>query len=453
LLRKIKDLVEAGATVIGAPPRQSPSLSRYPECDQEVKQLAAELWGDASGSKITERAYGKGRVVWTTAPEKYLDQSGVSADFTGPGALRFIHRRTEDTDIYFVANTSPRDLNTTGVFRIQGKVPELWWPDSGRIERAPLYREEKGLTTVSLRLEPSGSVFVIFQKSDPGSDPVVTVTRDGQSVLSAIPAPPAKIQIQSARYGDPSDPRRVRDVRDLVQDKVDQGETDFVVLSLAEGNDPAPGVLKTLAVDYTIEGRPYSVQAVDPDTIHISEDAVSITVEKARYGVLDDPQRTRDVRGKLQRLADAGESRFPVARMAEGDDPAFLVVKMLELEYTRDGQRVAVRAQDPDLIDLKPVSTEKTERIAEAGCDSTGQFYLDALQTGRYELTTATGKQRAITVDHLPESQDIPGPWEVHFAPGWGAPGNARFDSLISWTNHPDPGIQCFSGAAVYTRT
>ena len=44
LLRKIKQLVDAGATVVGAPPKQSPSLENYPQCDAEVQQLAGEIW-------------------------------------------------------------------------------------------------------------------------------------------------------------------------------------------------------------------------------------------------------------------------------------------------------------------------------------------------------------------------------------------------------------------------
>lgn len=44
LLRKIKQLVDAGATVVGSPPKRSPSLENYPACDNEVRQLAAEIW-------------------------------------------------------------------------------------------------------------------------------------------------------------------------------------------------------------------------------------------------------------------------------------------------------------------------------------------------------------------------------------------------------------------------
>lgn len=46
LVRKISELVKAGATVVGLPPLKSPSLSGYPTCDTEVKSLSQELWGD-----------------------------------------------------------------------------------------------------------------------------------------------------------------------------------------------------------------------------------------------------------------------------------------------------------------------------------------------------------------------------------------------------------------------
>jgi hypothetical protein len=62
LLRKIRDLVKAGATVIGAPPGRSPSLAGYPQCDHEVRQLAAEIWG--GGKPPAERRLGSGRVIY-----------------------------------------------------------------------------------------------------------------------------------------------------------------------------------------------------------------------------------------------------------------------------------------------------------------------------------------------------------------------------------------------------
>ena len=46
LMKKVVELVEAGATVIGMPPKASPGLSDYPHCDAEVGQMAAKIWAD-----------------------------------------------------------------------------------------------------------------------------------------------------------------------------------------------------------------------------------------------------------------------------------------------------------------------------------------------------------------------------------------------------------------------
>ena len=92
--------------------------------------------------------------------------------------------------------------------------------------------------------------------------------------------------------------------------------------------------MKTLIVEYTIDGKPFTAKATDRSVIHLSDNAIPVQIDKAIYGVPGDPQRTRDVRDKLQRLVDAGERSFVVARMAEGDDPAYLVVKTLDVEFT-----------------------------------------------------------------------------------------------------------------------
>ena len=65
LLAKIRDLVKAGATVVGTPPLKSPSLSGYPACDGEVQALAKDLWGSMDAPQTaTKRSYGKGVIHW-----------------------------------------------------------------------------------------------------------------------------------------------------------------------------------------------------------------------------------------------------------------------------------------------------------------------------------------------------------------------------------------------------
>jgi hypothetical protein len=50
------------------------------------------------------------------------------------------------------------------------------------------------------------------------------------------------------------------------------------------------------------------------------------------------------------------------------------------------------------------------------------------------------------------ELATLAGPWQVSFPPNWGAPPQARFDKLVSWTNFPDDGVKYFSGTATYVK-
>jgi hypothetical protein len=167
-------------------------------------------------------------------------------------------------------------------FRIEGKQPELWWPDTGRVEPAAVFRREAGGTSVPLRLDPSGSVFVVFRRPVGRFDPVVAATRDGQSIL--------------------------------------------------------PG-----------------------------------TADKSK--------------------------------------------------------------------------------IAEVHADAAGALVLEAWQPGRYELRTAAGKPLHAEAAGIPPPRELAGPWEVTFPAGSGAPPQATFDKLLSWSEHTDTGIKYFSGTATYRKS
>ena len=378
LLRRIRELVQDGATIVGSPPVKSPSLENYPECDEEVKALAKEVWGGSEAPvAVTERRFGKGRVIWggpfglprervadesealagakwiwrggegnpahaappgrryflreftvanlddvtnawltltadnefecwlnglrvshgdnwkhaysanatrllkpgtnflavtavnttdhpnpagliaaltlksgggmtqtlvsdskwlaaqkagenwqTTAPAddwmpameigalgiapwddlgsspdatdttldiaqlcNLLRSEGVPPDFSAEGqpdagSLRYIHKRIAGTDYYFVANKQPRLEQAVCTFRVTGRRPEFWRPDTGRIERPAVYDERDGLTRVPISFEPSGSVFVMFRDAERAEpDRIVAVTPDAGGKL------------------------------------------------------------------------------------------------------------------------------------------------------------------------------------------------------------------------------------------------------------------------------
>lgn len=452
LLGKIKDLVEAGATIVGPCPKKSPSLSGYPACDAEIERLGSELWGDCDGDRVKEHRFGRGRVIWGIEPEKILQKDGIGQDFASGQPLRFIHRTTGDAEIYFVANLRPAEFTTVCSFRVAGKAPELWRPDSGRMEAATMWKEEGGVTRVSIPFDPSGSVFVVFRKPSAKNDTVVLVKRDGKEILSAIPEPPVQIVVRKAAYGVLDDPSRTRDVTAKVQQKVDANETSFPARAMAEGDDPAVNTVKTLQVEFAIDGKTYRVKATDSDTISIGRQAVNTTIDKAIYGVLSDPKRTRDVKDKLQRLADSGFTTFKVAQMAEGDDPAFGIVKTLIIDCTIDGKQIRLTGQDPDTLSFTPALIP-SKVIAQFRRNDSGRAFLETREPGEYEWITASGQSHLARIKTVHIPVEIPGPWKVRFAPNRGAPAETIFEKLISWSEHGDAGIQYFSGEATYSTT
>ncbi|HYD83863.1 MAG TPA: glycosyl hydrolase, partial [Opitutus sp.] len=105
LLRKLRELVAGGATIVGPKPTHSPSLANHPEADEEVRALAADLWGDLDGASRTVRHYGKGRVVWGLPSSDVLTALQIPKDFDYVRGLdadmAWLHRRTPTADIYY----------------------------------------------------------------------------------------------------------------------------------------------------------------------------------------------------------------------------------------------------------------------------------------------------------------------------------------------------------------
>ena len=207
--RKIHELVAAGATIVGERPTRSPSLVGYPDSDREVQALAMDLWGGMDGVTDTRHAYGKGMVVWGLPLKDVLAELHVPKDFAASRSLKpdlaaidrryaenpsnplppdlvSIHRRTSDADIYFVANQTDSAQNVEARFRVSGKAPEIWHPDTGAIEPAG-YQMADEMTTVPLHLAQREAVFVVFRKA--ASAPSRTAPVPVYRTLAAVNGP------------------------------------------------------------------------------------------------------------------------------------------------------------------------------------------------------------------------------------------------------------------------
>ncbi len=166
VLAKIDELVKAGGTVIGAPPRRAEGLTNYPASDEHIRALASQMWADLNGQDLTSRAHGKGRVVWGKTPRQILTEMGIGPDVTAPEAIDFIHRRDGHTEIYFLRNVTQEAQKASVTFRVDGKQPEFWDPVSASIQPAPgASQTGPHQLSVPIELAGNGSVFVVFRNS------------------------------------------------------------------------------------------------------------------------------------------------------------------------------------------------------------------------------------------------------------------------------------------------
>ena len=297
LLNKIKQLADAGALIIGSstPPTKSPSLADMGSGDEKLRKMTDELW--ASGRILAGK----------TAPE-ILAEKGISPDFESSIPLRWIHRRIGDADVYFVANPYPDKVQTFADFRIKGRQPELWQPDNGQMENSVTFQERKSTTRVRLNLEPYGSTFVVFQKSSLGIDPVVALKLDGKLMWSMDDTLKNKINIIKASYGVPGDPTRTRDVTKKVQSIANAGSLIFQVSDMAKDDDPAFGVIKTLTVDFSINGKIKKASGTDELSINLL--SIDNSLPEAEISADNDNKRifSGNQAGKYELMTASGKS-------------------------------------------------------------------------------------------------------------------------------------------------
>jgi hypothetical protein len=211
VLKKISELVKAGATVIGPRPERTPGFSGYPGSEKNLDMIVSDVWGDLDGVSRTNRVYGKGRVFWGTPVKNVLEISEIPPDIEYGRSLDskidWIHRRTDEADIYFIVNSTDRPLTTDIRFRVSGKAPEIWDPASGKMRPAG-YSISGNRTIVPVSLNERQSAFIVFlNKTDVASriitrsDPVSTAVIDGPWEISFPPdlGAPAKITLDTLK--------------------------------------------------------------------------------------------------------------------------------------------------------------------------------------------------------------------------------------------------------------
>lgn len=165
LLKKIEDLVSQGGKIYGQAPLKSPSLENYPKSDATVQALSSKMWG---GKREKVKKYGQGHIIDGLGLKDALQELKIDKDvnLNSNVPVLWTHRTMPGMEIYFLTNQSDEEVNILPSFRVSGMKPQLWDAVTGEIRPLKEYNQNKGRTTVPIKMKAQQSWFVIFTNKD-----------------------------------------------------------------------------------------------------------------------------------------------------------------------------------------------------------------------------------------------------------------------------------------------
>ncbi len=455
VLRKVRDMVEQGISLVGPKPQHTPGLFRYPDNDADLRRIADEIWGDLDGTSVTERTYGKGRVFWGQPLEAVLGKLHISPDCdvtsrSGDAPINYIHRRSGESDFYFIANRRRQTEELVCTFRVEGKRPEFWNPETGEITPVRVYDLVEGGVRVPVRLDPAGSVFVVFRSSARGPR-LQSIAKEGKMVVGTDPFPAPHAGLYRELTNNFT-------ISVWVKPDMDIG--------LPRGGLPSFFSATTSFVIYPPAG----------DTLY-GEGHVACGLAAGRNGVVVFERAGHNLRGVLTAQTPlAGWTHLAVAFRA-GAPSLYVNGKLLRQDqssgkvvhpglgeaYQQEGAFYFEGEMLEPILFNEALSDDRIQQLAAAGIPNpeeppalelarSSEAELLIWQDGRYSLRDNSGQTSSVLVSGIGQPVEVRGPWRVSFPPNLGAPPEVTLPELTSLHKNSEPGVRYFSGTATYAK-
>lgn len=422
LLGKIADLAKGGATILGNPPRKSPSLSDYPECDRQVQTLATALWGNTTQpGTVVERSVGSGKVVWGGELKAAVDEQ------LAPRVIR----------------------QAKWIWHPEAKADKSPPPTTRFFRRVVTIAEDKGVRTARVEIT---------------ADNDFRLWINGRMALEGSNFH----QVYTAEVGPSLKP----------------GKNLLAVEAVNGGDGPNPaGLIAALKIDYhdsrsqeIITDRTWQVSTSVQRNWHLSGQASSEWGDVVELGPMGTapwhlkPTQTAfpDLYPEYSATADllqkhgvppdfeSGEAiRFIHRRTNEAD--IYLVANALPktIETTCTFRKSDAR---PELWDplsgtrrQLPQCEQRNGRTDVPLRFEAHQSFFVVFPKQASEDTSTPRNDR--NFPPLSQIAKIRGPWDVSFDTNLGGPDHVQFPALQDWTQRSEPGIKYYSGIATYQNT
>ncbi len=144
------------------------------------------------------------------------------------------------------------------------------------------------------------------------------------------------------------------DVTGLVKALVAGGTNRIAAGNHMFGDDPAPGVVKRLRVEFQLGGQPGTNETTEMGTVEIPAGAEVIRALYGDFPALEPGKEIMDVTAEVSAMVANGESSVKAANSLVGFDPAPMIGKVLRVELRVDGEPLVIEANEGKTVDLPP---------------------------------------------------------------------------------------------------
>ncbi|MBS1805178.1 MAG: hypothetical protein JST28_17595 [Acidobacteria bacterium] len=398
LLKKVADLVETGATVVGMPPKASPSLSGHPDCDAQVRTIAKSLFGENTKERGI-RKVGAGSVVFDTsayhwaqanplAEAQWIWAKGSNAPEANRGVRSFSRK-------FQVENAADLDIVEVLITASPGYEVSV---NGSRL----------GGGNVIDQVRRMDATWLIHD-----GDNEMRVTVDCDSHRSASP-----FGVIASLSGMGPSGKRVQVVTD----------SSWTVTQTSSASGDAAVELGAFAAS------PWNLRAASLQAASVYPSYRITARLLADLGVRPDFE---------------GEGMRAIHRR-DGEQDLYFVSNRKDRELSTSWA-FRVTGKQPEWWDAISGERHALQQFEEKEGRTHIPIRLDPHESGFVVFSgSARQKSGADNFPRLRQMMSLDGSWEVTFDPKWGGPGSVSFDRLEDWAKRSEDGIRHYSGKAVY---
>ena len=401
ILHQVQALVQAGATIVGMPPKASPSLSGYPDGDAQVRTIAKRLWGDAESELRdgTVRKVGAGTVIHDASAYRWAKQN--------PWA--------QARWIWVPGTNAPGENHGVRVFTRKFRAKNASSVDVAEvlITGSPSYEVEVNGTRLG-----GGHVVNQVRRLD-----ATWLLKDGENEIRvtvdcAQHAGTAPFGVIASLVGRRRSGEQLRVVTD----------TSWLVSSEQPGSSGS-------AVDHgSFDAAPWK----------LSDASLQAASLYPSYRVTARLLAERGLKPDFE-----GDGMRAIHRR-DGDEEIYFIANRMDRELAATCA-FRVTGKHPEWWDA--VTSERTvlDEFEEKENRTYLPVRLGAHESGFVVFHSGTPAKRAReNFPHFHPAMAIEGAWNVSFDPKLGGPASVHFDRLWDWAERPDEGIRFYSGKAIY---